>query len=193
MPGPTAASVAGVALLERAVAYALGSLHLVAADDLARPTPCRGWDLRALLAHLDDSLLALTEALTEGEVGLDQVATGSADPVATLRARARGLLAAATAARHPPVVAVADRALTCPILTSAGAIEITVHGWDVARACGRHHPVPPALADELLDLAPLLVTGADRPGRFAPPVPVPPDAAPGERLVAFLGRVPVGG
>ena len=80
--------------------------------------------------------------------------------------------------------------LTSVLVAGTGAIEITVHGWDVARACGRTDPVPPALADELLDLAPLLVACTDRPGRFDRPVPVPPGAAPGDRLVAFLGRQP---
>ena len=67
---------------------------------------------------------------------------------------------------------------------------MAVHGWDVARACGRDRPVPPSLAEELLDLSPLFVSAADRPGRFAPPVDVPPLAGPGDRLVAFLGRRP---
>jgi uncharacterized protein (TIGR03086 family) len=69
-------------------------------------------------------------------------------------------------------------------------VEIAVHGWDVAQACGRPRPIPPQLAEELLQLAPLLVTDADRPGRFAPPVAVPAGASPGDRLVAFLGRGP---
>jgi uncharacterized protein (TIGR03086 family) len=75
-------------------------------------------------------------------------------------------------------------------VTSVGAVEIAVHGWDVAQACGHPRPIPPQLAKELLRLAPLLVTDADRPGRFAAPVAVPAHASPGDRLVAFLGRDP---
>src|SRR5256885_382564 len=63
------AAVAGITLLERAINYLLGSLLLVTPETLARPTPCAGWDLRALLAHLDDSLGALTEAVEAGAVG----------------------------------------------------------------------------------------------------------------------------
>lgn len=64
------------------------------------------------------------------------------------------------------------------------------HGWDVARACGQHHPIPPPLAEEMLELAPLFVTDADRTARFAAPIDVPPLASPGDRLIAFLGRRP---
>jgi len=71
-------------------------------------------------------------------------------------------------------------------------LEITVHGWDVAWACGMDRPIPAPLAGELLVLAAEVVAAEDRPGRFAAPVEPGVDAAPGERLVAFLGRRSVG-
>src|SRR5205814_8922976 len=93
--GASAAMVTGgIALLERAMGYTLGRLPLVTPAALASPTPCREWDLRALLAHLDDSLLALYEAVAAGSVGLDPAGPAGAaeprgghDPVATGRAR----------------------------------------------------------------------------------------------------------
>src|SRR5689334_6315598 len=97
-PAP-AALAGGVALLERAITYTLGCLHLVRPDALTRPTPCREWNLRALLRHLNDSLAALHEAVDVGRVDLEPV-TGidpAVDPVAALRARAGHLLGAWTA------------------------------------------------------------------------------------------------
>ncbi|HZD38404.1 MAG TPA: TIGR03086 family protein, partial [Actinomycetes bacterium] len=76
------------------------------------------------------------------------------------------------------------------VLASAGAIEIAVHGWDIARACGRDRPVPDGLAVELLSLCPLLVGDAGRGDQFAAPVPAGPTARPGDRLLALLGRDP---
>lgn len=92
----------------------------------------------------------------------------------------------------PPVgaIAVADRELRSDLLAAAGALEITVHGWDVAQACGIDRPLPPALAVELLDVVPLLVGDGDRPERFAEPVDVPLHARPSTRLLAALGRHP---
>lgn len=57
-------------LLERSLAYALGSVAGVAPGGLGRGTPCGRWDLRELLTHLDDSLDALHEGLTGGRIGL---------------------------------------------------------------------------------------------------------------------------
>lgn len=76
------------------------------------------------------------------------------------------------------------------LLTGVGAVEVAVHGWDVAWACGRPRPIPEALAAELLALAPFFVTPFDRPVRFA--VPLQPAAVgdPYEELLAFLGRDP---
>jgi hypothetical protein len=41
-------------------------------------------------------------------------------------------------------------------------------------------------------MAPALISDGTRPGLFDPPVGVPSRAAPGDRLVAFLGRDPAG-
>jgi len=183
----------GVELLERALSYALGSLHLVTPPGMAHPTSCRHWDLRALLRHIDDSLIALHEAVASGHVDIEASEDDrdpTVDPVLTLRNRACLLLGAWTNAAGPAVISIADQPLTTSIVAGAGALEIAVHGWDVARACGAYRPIPPALAEELLLLAPLLVADADRPAHFAAPVDVPSWSSPGDRLVAFLGRHP---
>ena len=89
----------------------------------------------------------------------------------------------------PPerVIDVAGLPVSGALVVATGAMEISVHGWDVYVACGHGRPIPPGLAAPLIELSPLLVT--DRDGLFACPVAVPPDACPGDRLVAFLGRV----
>jgi uncharacterized protein (TIGR03086 family) len=176
----------GVGLLERAIGYVLGALGAVTPANLDAPTPCHAWNLGALLAHLDESLLALHEAAS-GHVGL-----APARPfgdVATVRTHASRLLGAWAGSTRTGVT-IGDAGLTAGILTCTGAVEIAVHGWDVAAATGRHHPLPAALAEDLLDLAPFLVSDVDRPARFADPVPVPAHATAGVRLIAFLGRCP---
>jgi hypothetical protein len=74
-----------------------------------------------------------------------------------------------------------------------GALELSVHGWDVAVACGASRPLPVGLATVLLATAPLLVPRHARPGLFANPVLLRDPAGPGDELVAFLGRQPVRG
>jgi uncharacterized protein (TIGR03086 family) len=189
----TAPLIGGVALLERAINYTLGSLLLVTPQAMSNPTPCRDWDLRALLGHMNDSLIALHEAIDVGRVGLDESADygdPAVDPVAMLRNRACRLLGAWTNADGPDVVTIGGCPVTASVVTSAGAVEVAVHGWDVARASGHDRPIPPLLAEEMLELSPLFVTDADRPSRFAAPVDVSPLASPGDRLIAFLGRHP---
>jgi uncharacterized protein (TIGR03086 family) len=183
----------GVGLLERAVDYALGSLDAVSADDLGRPTPCAEWDLRALLDHLNDSLLALHEAAALGQVYPDigdYAAGPSVDPVAVLRDRATRLVGAWTPPAPRREVAFGDLSLTTAIVTTTGALEVAVHGWDVARACDTDRTIPAGLADDILDVVPVLVAADDRPDRFAAAVEPPFGAAAGDRLVAFLGRHP---
>ena len=101
------------------------------------------------------------------------------------------MIGAWAAARGPTEISIAELPLASGIVAAIGAVEVAVHGWDVARACGRDEPVPPALAEELLELCQLLVVDADRPTRFAARTDLGLDlGSPGDRLVAFLGRRP---
>ncbi len=185
----------GRELLESAVSYALAGAALVTPQLLPRPTTCPGWDLQTLLDHVSDSIGVLHEAITAA--GGDASAAPPSypgpgpDPVARLRGQAATLLGACAAAGPAERrVAIWDRELTVSMVTVTGAIEITVHGWDIWVACGAHRPVPLGLAAVLLPIAPLLITPATRPGLFADPVRLPGPASPGEQLVAFLGRQP---
>lgn len=191
---PAAAPLtAGVALLERAMGYTLDSLLLVTPADLARPTPCPAWDLAALLDHMNDSLLALHEA-TGRRVDLAPVRARhrhEVPAVADLRASGcRVLHDWRTAVAADEAVSVGGRELPASLVAATGALEVTAHGWDVAAAVGTSRPVPAPLAGPLLDLAPLLVTAADRGSRFGPEVTSGRLASASDRLLAYLGRTP---
>ncbi|MFF2851870.1 TIGR03086 family metal-binding protein [Streptomyces sp. NPDC058001] len=206
-------------LLERSLAYARGCVAAVPVtggpDRLSDPTPCAGWDLGALLGHLNDSLAALREGIGAGRIThgppdadhatpVDVVppvpVVPPTDPVVGFRDRASALLGAWTALSgragasgspgSPRTVLVADRPLAATLVAAVGAVEIAVHGWDIGRTLGPRRPIPPSLAAALLPVARCFVEDTDRGSLFAAPVPVPPDACPGDRLVAFLGRNP---
>jgi len=189
-------------MLGQAVAYALGNVAATTPDLLARPTPCRGWDLRRLLWHSCESLAALGEGLAAGRVSLVAGPAGAApglvgrtpagddcgaaDPVATYTVRALRLLDCLASPRRPDV-RIGELTLPRSMLAAAGALEVAVHGWHVAEACGEWRPVPAVLAGELLTVAPLLVPAGREP-LFGEPVRVDRDASPSEQLTAFLGR-----
>ena len=186
----------GLELLESAVSYALAGAALGTPQLLQRPTPCPGWDLGALLDHVSDSIGVLHEAITAGAAAANAAPPGypgrGADPAARLRGHAARLLGACAAAGPAERrVAIWDRELTASMVAVTGAIEITVHGWDIWVACGARRPVPAGLAAVLLPIAPLLITPGTRPGLFADPVQLPGPASLGDQLVAFHGRQPL--
>lgn len=169
-------------MLERSLAYALGSVAEARHMGLGRGTPCADWDLGELLEHLDDSLY---EGLSGGRIGV----LPHADRVCGFRTRVCAVLGA-WAAGPPEEVLVGERPLDVRVMAAVGAVEITVHGWDVARSCGRPRPIPEGLAAELLSVARCVVGEEDRGLRFADPVAVPSGARPDVRLLGFLGRDP---
>ncbi len=45
--------------------------------------------------------------------------------------------------RRDRAIATADRRLAGGLVTAVGAVEITVHGWDIAEARRCRRPIPP--------------------------------------------------
>ncbi|MFG2085174.1 TIGR03086 family metal-binding protein [Spirillospora sp. NPDC048824] len=179
----------GRGLMERAIGFALTSVQAVTPQMLPRRTPCASWDLEMLLLHLRDSLTALSEGASLGRVGIEPASLAREDdPVSAVRVSAVRLLRASGALGR---VEIGDRSLAGDLMAAAGAIEVAVHGWDIAQVSGERRPVPPGLADDLLKLCPLVVPEPRRP-LFDEPVEPGPDADAGERLIAYLGRRPLG-
>jgi uncharacterized protein (TIGR03086 family) len=203
-------------LLAGALRYALSVCALVKPTELASPTPCAEWDIRALLWHLGESVADLEAGLRTGSLddtwrevpteagprtpSLDDTwqagppparlpGDGDAGPLGVLRERAAALLCACyDGGPAGRFVVVGGLPLPAGIVACTGAMEVAVHGWDVSAALGRGGNIPPGLATRLLALCPFLATS--REGLFAAAVPVSPEASPGDRLLGYLGRDP---
>lgn len=175
-------------LLERALGYTRVALSSVG-PDRGVPSPCAGWSLADLLAHMDDGLDAFLEA-AGGSVRVPVNARVPSRPGADLEAlqtKACHLLGV-WSGRTPARVVVGDRPAEVPLIVAAAALEVTIHGWDVEQATGTRRPIPERLAADLLPVATAIVSPEDRVGRFGPPRAVAADAGAAERLLAFLGR-----
>lgn len=181
-----------VELLERAIGYTRASLLLVTEADLGRPTPCHGWVLHDLLAHMDDSLEAMAVAARATSLSLvpTNPPTDGSDLLDSICHRARGLLAHWHPVDELPEgpVGLGGLSLSRELLGAVGALEIALHGWDVAESIGHPRSIPPGLAMDLWPVARDHITDADRPVRFGQPVEVSDWATPAARLLAHAGR-----
>src|SRR3546814_6019648 len=101
---------------------------------MSRRTPCADWDLAALLAHMSDGLDAFTEA-SRGHIDITPAPRGDTT-LGQLREKACTLLGAWTS---PAAISARLGALVLDsgLLLRVGALEITVHGWDVGQAPDR--------------------------------------------------------
>ena len=67
------------------------------------------------------------------------------------------------------------------------------HGWDLAKATGQSTDLDPALAEQILEVAAMIVPDQFRgpePMPFGPAVEPPAGAPVADRLAAFFGRTP---
>src|ERR1700758_4228773 len=188
-------------------AAVLASVDVVAAithDDLRRPTPCAGWNLHDLLAHMTVQHQGFAAAARGGgenpaiwapERVADAVA---ADPGGAYAAAAADVLDAfATEGVLDATIALPEFG---PGATFPGAVAIgfhfvdyVVHGWDVARSIGADF----ALADDVVAaVLPLVFVIPDGDYRtmdgapFGPAVDAPDGATDFDRILSHLGRAP---
>ncbi|WP_067497023.1 TIGR03086 family metal-binding protein [Actinoplanes sp. TFC3] len=164
---------------------------------LTSPTPCPDWSVGALLDHL----MGLSHAFTQGaQKKTDPVATGAPPP-----APSRDHLNQRWRIRLPEVLDTLSRAWKVPAawegtaqvggVTLPAAMhgtfavnELTMHGWDLARATGQEYAADPRILEHLIEF--LGQSPAGVPGLFALPVPTDDEASLLDQAVALAGRDP---
>ena len=180
----------------RALSWVSGLVAAVPDDRMADPTPCDGFDVRTLLAHLvttvrrPAAVAAGTDPLAAPLVSedvLDAPAPAYVAEAAALRAAWSG----------PDGDALLDRLARLPFGEVPGRVALTVylnetlvHGWDLAVATGQDPEADPDLATAALAAAQVHLPAAVRGGPvpFAAVVEPAPDAGPTERLANWSGH-----
>ena len=183
---------AGVADLAVAFAAVGELISAVEPEQWSAPTPCPGWTVRRVIEHLTGLNRVFAALLADEPAPKRSADPVEPDPAGAYRESAARLLAAFG---RPGVL---ERSYTGPLGAATGSerlqirlYDLLAHGWDLAQATGRHLAVPDLLAEQALTFATRQLDEQARPGRFAPPRPVAPDATALQRLVAFLGRTTV--
>jgi uncharacterized protein (TIGR03086 family) len=189
-----------IELHRRAVLASVDVVSRIGDGDLGRDTPCAGWNLGDLLAHMTvqhDGFAAAAKGLG-ADPAVWQPRPLGADPTGEYAAAAHRVLDAFAA---PGVLArefalpEISTAVTFPAERAIGfhLVDYVAHGWDVARSLGLPYQLDPDVLDIALRVAAAVPDGENRlaPGAaFAPALPVPEDAPALDRIVALLGRSP---
>jgi len=165
--------------------------------DLGRPTPCEGWTLADLLAHMtvqDRGFAAAARgAVTTVDnwvpeyFGDDAIAryAEAADEVSQALAEEgvleRGFVLPEFTAKEP---------IPGPRAIRAHLIDAVVHGWDVARTVGVKYELDDEVLAESLAIAESIPDGENRGTFFSRAVAADPQAPVLDRIVAHLGRSP---
>jgi uncharacterized protein (TIGR03086 family) len=170
------------ALADASLSVLLRVLRDLPPEALARRTPCRDFDVAALLDHLAGSLEAASSEL--GITAADAPGGPAEDRMARL---AQPVLEAFTRRLREGTLTPRQEKFLAGMLNN----ELLVHAWDFATAIGRPLDAPPELAERVLELGELTPELRAMAG-FDDAVPVPPDASALDRLVAHTGRVPRG-
>jgi uncharacterized protein (TIGR03086 family) len=172
--------------------------------DLAKPTPCAGWTLADLLAHM-----------TVQHEGFAAAAAGEGANLDLWRPKPRNRDTPSTLVKEYASAAdrvldafaadgVLDREFSLPEISTRTTfpgrqaiafhfVDYVTHGWDVARSLGLGYDLDPDVLDAAHQVARAVPDDERRlrPGAaFAPGIPVDPDRAMLERVVALLGRRP---
>ncbi|MDR1798651.1 MAG: TIGR03086 family protein [Bifidobacteriaceae bacterium] len=166
-----------------------GLLTRLATDQLAWPTPDKGWTV----ADLADHIVAVTRMIPLP--GADKIASAPAGtPHARAFTLASGQAKAAWSLAGPDALAESTRVPPDRSVSKAEALEFfaqefMVHGWDLATALNQPAEAPAEAAQQILAYAKANMPDK-RPqgGPFGPPVEPPLGAGPTRQLAAYLGR-----
>jgi uncharacterized protein (TIGR03086 family) len=177
-------------MLEGVLAGTRALIAAVPAEAMGRPTPCPNYDVGVLIEHLV-TWLRTFEAGFAGRSGPDPAALKPGpDPAADFAAAAAGVLRHWRSGGPQAMVSLTGPPAPGPTVYRMMVGEYLVHGWDLAVATGQPIPFSPEQADYALAMLGAILLPQYRGEHFGPEVPVPDDATPIERVVAFSGRDP---
>jgi uncharacterized protein (TIGR03086 family) len=176
-----------------ALTVATSHVERVGETDPDRPTPCAGWDLAALLAHMVGQHRGFAAAVRDGDAPGAAYAPERWSPEAWAASVAELEAAFGAADLDAPVVEVelAPTPLPVSVLVGAQLLDTVVHTWDVARALDVPFTPPAAVVAQLEEMLPVIPDDESRtrPGAaFGPAVTAAADGW--DQVLAWLGRDP---
>lgn len=164
--------------------------------DLAAPTPCAQLDLRALVEHFVGTTTAMARLGLGEPLDPDDPwggGQGAADGDWTGRLT-DNLDAIGRGWSRPEAwsgeAQVGGSALPRTMLGEMALVEVTVHGWDVARALGRTLEIPAEVAEAVRRAAAGSAGLGRQMGAYGPEVEVPDGAGSLDRALGVVGRDP---
>ena len=163
-------------------------------DQLGDPTPCADTPVAGLLAHVAGLTTAFRMAAEKTPVPGGPSASAD-DLPPDWRTRIPAQLDALVAAWQRPsawqgTAEAGGVTMPGPVAAIVALDEVLVHGWDLAVATGQDYVADPASVAACTELAAQAAAEGPTPGLFGPPVPVPDDAPPLDRLLGLTGRDP---
>ena len=181
-------------LVSEAASTVAPAIRASAGTDLAGPTPCGDWDLRALAQHFTGTTGAFiragrTRSLDPDDPWGSKAVLDESDWASRL---ADQVTEAGDAWSTPEAWSGSVEGAPMPAgaLGEMGLIELMLHGWDVARAAGQTLDVSDELGAELLRcLEPTLEQGRQF-EVYGPSVDVPEEASAFVRALGLSGRDP---
>lgn len=188
--GTATAAIDGVVALQSAYDNLAGVVSTLTTDQLALPTNCPGWDVRALLNHTLGTAVMFIEVNAGELAGEDAGDVVGDDAVGAV---ARTATANLDAWRAPCAL---DGMRAYPWGTFPATVglvinvsEIAVHSWDVATATGQAVELDADAAQLVFDLySNIPLDDLRAHGVFGAEVGVAPSAPVQDRLLGLLGR-----
>jgi uncharacterized protein (TIGR03086 family) len=162
-------------------------------DRWDNPAPVEGWRARDVVRHLVEWFPSFLE--DGAGVTLDRGPSVDDDPVAAWQVHSDSV----QAVLDDP--ATADRVLTnrhvgeVPLDRAIDMFytgDVFMHTWDLSRATGQDETLDPAKCAELLAGMEPIEDAMRSSGQYGPRVEVPDDADVQTRMLAFIGRDPLG-
>jgi uncharacterized protein (TIGR03086 family) len=182
-----------VDVLARALDQMQTLISKVQRSQTSLPTPCKSWDVAALLDHVVADLPRFIESAQGGQPDYSATRPSVAPHWAPEFAKQSDELVATWRDALDPTKS--DGGQLPREFQHMQIAEMAVHAWDLASALGLTSELDPDLAERSADwMRPVLLPeyrGSEADGKsFGPLFEVPEDAPPYHRLAAVSGRNP---